>query len=61
MITQGWKPDYGRAAEMVALAAECLDLAEGQGAGDAYVEEVRNGHRRRRNFMKALDERFAGA
>ncbi|WP_133884116.1 hypothetical protein [Glycomyces sp. NRRL B-16210] len=57
LIRQMNKHSYEAAAELVALAAECLDRHEGKGTGTLYVNEIRAEHRRKRNFLAALDAR----
>lgn len=57
LIEQRNKHSYEAAAELIALAAACLDESVGPGAGDTYVVELRTAHRRKRNLMAALDAR----
>ncbi|THV43021.1 SWIM zinc finger family protein [Glycomyces buryatensis] len=51
------KQSYEAAAELIALAAECLDRSTGPGAGALYVANLREAHYRKRNLMTALDAR----
>jgi uncharacterized Zn finger protein len=51
------KQSYEAAAELVALAAECLDRSTGPGTGALYIANLRETHRRKRNLMAALDAR----
>ena len=55
LIEQRNKHSYEAAAELVALAAACLDESTGPGSGETYVAELRARHRRKRNLLAALD------
>lgn len=55
LIEQRNNHSYEAAAELVALAAACLEEAVGPEVGETYVAELRAAHRRKRNLMAALD------
>lgn len=57
LIGQMNKTAYEAAAELVELAADCLDRTAGPGTGARYVAKLREAHRRKRNLMAALDAR----
>ncbi|GAA4913781.1 hypothetical protein LX16_2180 [Stackebrandtia albiflava] len=57
LIGQRDRDSYTAAAELVALAAECLDLYVAPGTGETYVAELRYTYCRRRHLMAAFDAR----